>query len=507
MNPSSAFFIEESIRQGIAEFSDTGALVVKTGKHTGRAAQDKFIVRDANTESKVNWGKVNQPMEAASFAAMKQKMEAHLAKTKHYTIDASVGASKEYAIPVKVKTTLAWQGLFSLNMFRDAKDAANSGQAPITILHAPEFEAIPDTDHTRTNTFIMVDFTNRVVLIGGTYYAGEVKKSAFTMANYCYPEKKVMPMHCSANVGKSGDVSLFFGLSGTGKTTLSADPQRLLIGDDEHGWDNDGVFNLEGGCYAKLIRLSATQEPEIFAASNTFGAIQENVVINPDTHVVDFDSDAITENTRSSYPLSHLPRTQPGSKGGHPNHIIFLTADAFGVLPPVARLTPAQASYHFISGYTAKVAGTEMGVKEPTAAFSTCFGAPFMPLHPTVYAELLAEKIRKHHCSVWLVNTGWMGGAYGVGKRISLKATRAILDALQSGALEKAEYRKDPNFGFDVPTSCPNVDSELLHPSKLWKNEADYNTQAKALVAKFNENFKKYADKVSPEIAAAGPIS
>ncbi len=505
MNPSAAFFIEESIRKGLAQFSDTGALVVLTGKHTGRAAQDKFVVKDSTTESTVNWGTVNKPADPAVFAALKQKLEAHLAKSTVYTIEASVGASREFAIPVLLKTTVPWQGLFSLNMFRAASDAAQSNQAPITILHAPEFEAIPATDKTRTNTFILVDFASRTVLIGGTYYAGEVKKSAFTMANYYYPEKGVLPMHCSANVGKSGDVSLFFGLSGTGKTTLSADPHRLLIGDDEHGWDNEGVFNLEGGCYAKLIRLSPEQEPEIFAASNMFGAIQENVVMDTQTRKVDFDSDKITENTRSSYPLSHLTRTQPGGKGGHPNHIIFLTADAFGVLPPVAKLTPAQASYHFISGYTAKVAGTEIGVKEPTAAFSTCFGAPFMPLHPMVYAKLLAEKIKKHNCSVWLVNTGWMGGAYGVGKRISLKATRAILDAIQTNELENASYRKDPYFGFDVPTSCPHVESNILEPAKLWKNPADHAAQAKVLVEKFHNNFKQYDGKASPEVLAAGP--
>lgn len=507
MNPSAAFFIEESIRCGVASFSSTGALVVKTGKHTGRAAQDKFIVRDNTTESKVDWGKVNQPMDAAAFAAMKKKIEAHLTKTQHYTIDASIGASKEFAIPVKVTTTVPWQGLFALNMFRDAKDAASSGQPPITILHAPDFEAIPDTDHTRSATFIMVDFANRTVLIGGTYYAGEVKKSAFTMANYYYPEKGVLPMHCSANVGKSGDVCLFFGLSGTGKTTLSADPQRLLIGDDEHGWDNSGIFNLEGGCYAKLINLSAEQEPEIFAASNQFGAIMENVDMNPETRVVDYASDKITENTRSSYPLNHLTRLQTAGKGGHPDHVVFLTADAFGVLPPVARLTPAQSSYYFISGYTAKVAGTEMGVKEPTAAFSTCFGAPFMPLHPTDYGTLLAEKIRKHNCSVWLVNTGWMGGAYGTGKRIALRETRAILHSIQNGELNKVTFRKDANFGFDVPTTCPNVDSGLLDPAKLWKNPADHATQAKVLVAKFRENFKQYDGKVSKEVATAGPTA
>lgn len=507
MNPTSAYFIEESIRQGIAQFSNTGALVVKTGKHTGRAAQDKFIVRDSTTESTVDWGKVNIAIDPSVFSAMKKKLETHLAKSKTYVVDASVGASREYAIPVKVTTTVAWQGLFSLNMFRPASDAANSNQAPITILHAPEFEALPDMDKTRSNTFIMVDFASRTVLIGGTGYAGEVKKSAFTMANYYYPEKGVLPMHCSANVGKDGDVGLFFGLSGTGKTTLSADPQRLLIGDDEHGWDNDGVFNLEGGCYAKLIRLSPEQEPEIFKASNMFGAIQENVVMDPNTCAVDFDSDKITENTRSSYPLSHLDRTQPGGKAGHPNHIIFLTADAFGVMPPVARLTPAQASYHFISGYTAKVAGTEMGIKEPTAAFSTCFGAPFMPLHPTVYAKLLADKIRKHNCSVWLINTGWMGGAYGVGKRISIKATRSIIDAVQSGALDKVGFRKDTYFGFDVPTSCPNVSPELLDPAKLWKNPADHAAQAKVLVSKFRDNFKQYDGKVSSEVTAAGPTA
>ena len=507
MNPSAAFFIEESIRKGLAQFSDTGALVVQTGKHTGRAAQDKFVVRDSSTENTVNWGKVNQPCDPATFSALKRKMETHLAKSTVYTIEASVGASRDFAIPVTVKTTVPWQGLFSLNMFRDAKDAAHSGQAPITILHAPEFEALPDMDKTRSNTFILVDFASRTVLIGGTFYAGEVKKSAFTMANYYYPEKGALPMHCSANVGSAGDVSLFFGLSGTGKTTLSADPHRLLIGDDEHGWDNDGVFNLEGGCYAKLINLSAEQEPEIFAASNQFGAIMENVDLNPQTRAVDYASDKITENTRSSYPLNHLTRLQPAGKGGHPNNVIFLTADAFGVLPPVARLTPAQASYYFISGYTAKVAGTEMGVKEPTAAFSTCFGAPFMPLHPTVYGTLLAEKIRKHNCSVWLVNTGWMGGAYGTGKRISLKATRAILHGIQSGVLNEATFRKDTHFGFEVPTSCPNVDSELLNPAKLWKNDADYQAQAKMLVAKFRENFKQYDGKVSAEVAAAGPIA
>ncbi len=505
MNPSAASLIEESIRQGIAQFSNTGALVVMTGKHTGRAAQDKFIVRDASTESAVDWGKVNVAMEPAVFSAMKKKLEEHLARSRTTVIDASIGASREYAIPVKVITTVAWQGLFSLNMFRPAGDAANSGQAPITILHAPEFEALQETDKTRSNTFIMVDFASRTVLIGGTGYAGEVKKSAFTMANYYYPSSGVLPMHCSANVGKVGDVSLFFGLSGTGKTTLSADPQRLLIGDDEHGWDNEGVFNLEGGCYAKLIRLSAEQEPEIFAASNMFGAIQENVVMDPRTRRVDFDSEKITENTRSSYPLSHLSRTQPGGKSGHPNHIIFLTADAFGVLPPVARLTPAQAGYHFISGYTAKVAGTEMGVSEPTAAFSTCFGAPFMPLHPTIYAKLLAEKIKDHRCSVWLVNTGWMGGAYGVGKRISLKATRAILDAIQSGSLGRATFRKDPYFGFEVPTSCPDVSAELLEPAKLWKNPADHAAQAKVLISKFRDNFRKYDGKVGSDVASANP--
>lgn len=507
MNPSSAYFIEESIRQGIAQFSNTGALVVKTGKHTGRAAQDKFIVKDSTTESTVDWGKVNVAVEPSVFSAMKKKLEAHLAKATTYVIDASVGASHEFAIPVKVTTTVAWQGLFSLNMFRPASDAAQSNQAPITILHAPEFEAMPDVDKTRSNTFIMVDFASRTVLIGGTCYAGEVKKSAFTMANYYYPEKGVLPMHCSANVGAAGDVSLFFGLSGTGKTTLSADPHRLLIGDDEHGWDNAGVFNLEGGCYAKLINLSPEQEPEIYSATNQFGAIMENVVMDPENRSVDYASDKITENTRSSYPLSHLSRTQPAGKGNHPNNIIFLTADAFGVMPPVAHLTPAQASYHFISGYTAKVAGTEMGIKEPTAAFSTCFGAPFMPLHPTVYGKLLADKIRSHNCSVWLVNTGWMGGAFGTGKRISLKATRGILHAIQTGTLAKATFRKDPYFGFEVPTSCPNVDTELLDPAKLWKNPADHAKQAEVLVAKFRSNFKQYDGKVSQEIANGGPVA
>lgn len=507
MNPSSAFFIEESIRLGLAQFCETGALVVTTGKHTGRAAQDKFVVRDATTEGTVNWGNVNQPYNPEDFAAMKQRVEAHLAKTKTYQIQASIGASADHAIPVNVTTTVPWQGLFSLNMFRPASGAAQSNEKPITILHAPEFEAIAATDKTRSSTFIIMDFANRTVLIGGTYYAGEVKKSAFTMANYYYPAKDVLPMHCSANVGKAGDTTLFFGLSGTGKTTLSADPQRLLIGDDEHGWDCNGVFNLEGGCYAKLIRLSKEQEPEIYAASNQFGAIMENVVIDPETRKADLDSDKLTENTRASYPLSHLERLQPNGRGAHPNHIIFLTADAFGVMPPVARLDAQQASYHFISGYTAKVAGTEQGVKEPTAAFSTCFGAPFMPLHSIVYAQLLAEKIRKHNCQVWLVNTGWMGGAYGVGKRISLKATRAILDAIQSGELEKGKFRKDPYFGFEVPISCPNVESKLLDPAALWANPADHATQADMLVAKFRDNFKSYAGKVNPEIVAGGPCA
>ncbi|MEZ4588040.1 MAG: phosphoenolpyruvate carboxykinase (ATP), partial [Gemmatimonadales bacterium] len=416
------------------------------------------------------------------------------------------GADPSHRLPVRFITPNAWQALFVRNMFIRPKADELARFAPSWVVyHAPEFQADPAVHGTRSGTFIVLNFARRMILIGGTRYAGEMKKSIFTVLNFLLPEAGVLAMHCSANVGKAGDTAVFFGLSGTGKTTLSADPNRRLIGDDEHGWTDRGVFNFEGGCYAKVIRLSAGGEPEIWNASHRFGTVLENVVLDPNTRAVDFEADAITENTRASYPIDFIPNHEASGVGGHPKNVVFLTADAFGVMPPIAMLTPEQAMYHFLSGYTAKVAGTERGVTEPSATFSACFGAPFLPLHPGVYARMLGERIAKHGVAVWLVNTGWTGGAYGVGSRMKLAHTRAMVTAALSGALASASYRRDPVFGFEVPKAIPGVPSEVLDPRATWKDPAAYDAQAAKLAEMFRQNFAGFASGVGPEVAKAGP--
>jgi phosphoenolpyruvate carboxykinase (ATP) len=410
-------------------------------------------------------------------------------------------------MPVRIITQYAWHSLFIRNMFIQAKpEELATHQPEFVVIDCPGFHALPEADHTRTDVFILVNFKKRMVLVGGTEYAGEMKKSVFTAMNFFLPFKEVMPMHCSANIGPDGNTALFFGLSGTGKTTLSADSSRTLIGDDEHGWSSNGIFNFEGGCYAKTIRLSAEAEPEIYETTRRFGTILENVGINTNTRRVDLDDGSLTENTRAAYPISHIPNATREGRGGHPKDVIFLTADAFGVLPPIAKLTPEQAMYHFISGYTAKVAGTERGVTEPQATFSACFGAPFMAQHPSVYAELLGKKIAEHNSSVWLVNTGWTGGPYGVGSRMKIAYTRAMINAALNGDLNDAEYKVDPIFGVAVPTSCPNVPSEVLTPRKTWSDGDAYDAQARKLAGMFVENFKQFEAEVSEEIKAAGPL-
>jgi phosphoenolpyruvate carboxykinase (ATP) len=501
-NLSAPALYEESSRRGEALIGADGPLVVTTGKHTGRSAQDKFVVRDDGTESRVNWGEINKPFSVEKFQALKARVLAHLRARDLFVQELSVGADPSWRLPVRVVTERAWHSLFARNMFLPPVE---SPHAPFTVLHAPSFQADPAVDGTRSPTFIILDFSGRTVLIGGTEYAGEIKKSMFTVMNYLLPQEQVMSMHCSANVGAGGDVAIFFGLSGTGKTTLSADPERALIGDDEHGWSERGVFNLEGGCYAKVIRLSKEAEPEIYETTRRFGTVLENVVIDPDTRRLDLDSDRLTENTRASYTLAQIPNMVPGGQAGIPKNIIFLTCDAFGVLPPIARLTPAQAMYHFLSGYTAKVAGTEIGVTEPKAAFSACFGAPFMPLHPGVYAKLLGERMAQAGARAWLINTGWSGGGYGAGKRMKIAFTRAMVRAALSGRLDEVATAADPIFGIGVPVAVPDVPSEILTPKRTWADAAAYEAQARKLAGMFEKNFQQYASGVSAEVRAAGP--
>ncbi len=488
--------------------SHIGPVVVSTGKFTGRSPLDKFIVKDSITEDKVDWGDVNFPYSAEKFDTMLEKIKAYLQNREIYALDAYAGTDDEYKMPVRIITELAWHNLFSRNMFVIPKshDELDGFEPEFTVIDAANFKGDPEIDELNSETFILVNFTRKICLIGGTGYAGEIKKSIFSVLNFFLPQKKVLPMHCSANVGKDGDTALFFGLSGTGKTTLSADPQRALIGDDEHGWSDNGVFNFEGGCYAKVIRLSKDAEPAIYRTTRTFGTILENVVVDPRSRFANLDDNTLTENTRASYPITHLDNIVPGSKGGHPKNIIFLTADAFGVLPPLSKLTPQQAMYQFLLGYTAKVAGTERGVTEPQATFSTCFGAPFMPLHPSVYAKLLGEKIEKYDVKCWLVNTGWTGGEYGVGSRISIKYTRALLNAAIGGKLNDIDFERDPVFGLAVPASCPDVPDELLMPRNTWNDKAAYDSKANELARSFAENFKVYEPYVSNDVKSAGPI-
>ena len=491
--------------QGIE--TSTGALAVNTGEYTGRSPQDRFIVKDAITEDQVWWGKVNIPFEPAAFDTLYKKVTSYLSNKEVFVRDSYVCADPNYRLNVRVVTETPWANLFCYNMFlRPNQKELEDFTPEWTLLCVPSFMADPATDGTRQSNFAILDFTKKIVLIGGTGYTGEVKKGIFSALNFIMPvDKNVLPMHCSANVGNNEDTAIFFGLSGTGKTTLSADPKRKLIGDDEHGWTNENnVFNFEGGCYAKVINLSEENEPDIFRAIKK-GAILENVIFKKGTNEVDFDDVSITQNTRVSYPIYHIDNIQPGSIGKKPKNIFFLTADSFGILPPISRLTPGQAAYHFISGYTAKVAGTEAGVTEPQPNFSACFGAPFMPLHPTKYAEMLSKKIKEADVKVWLINTGWTGGAYGTGSRMKLKYTRAMITAALNGELDAVEYKDHAVFGLAIPQSCPEVPSEILNPSKTW-NDADlYHQKAVELAQKFKANFAKFEEFANPEIMAGAP--
>jgi len=496
---------EEVARRNEGFFSDHGALIVDTGEHTGRAAKDKAIVREPDSARKVFWGDVNKDFSQEKFNSVKERMMAHAAGRDLFVQDTFAGADPAYRLPVRVISELAWHSLFARTMFINDPTATAPHRPEFTIINFPSFQADPQRDGTRSPTFILMDFSQRLVLIGGTSYAGETKKSVFTILNYLLPQRGVMSMHCSANVGANGDVAIFFGLSGTGKTTLSADPERQLIGDDEHGWSDAGVFNFEGGCYAKVIKLSAEAEPDIYRTTRMFGTILENVVFDPNLRQIDLDDATKTENTRASYPLTSISNIVPSGYAGHPQNIIMLTADAFGVLPPVSKLSPEQAMYHFLSGYTAKVAGTEKGIKEPEAAFSTCFGAPFMVLHPGVYADLLGKKIAEHNAAVWLVNTGWSGGAYGVGQRMKISHTRAMIRAILNGTLANVETKPDPIFGVNVPVSCPDVPPEVLQPRNTWRDKDAYDAQARDLARRFNENFKKYESGVAEAVRAVAP--
>lgn len=503
-----AALVAEALRRGEARLSASGALVADTGRFTGRSPGDKYVVRQDGTEDAIDWGPANQPLAPHHYARLLHRAFTHLhgGGRSLFVQDLHAGADPAHRLKVRVVTEQAWHNLFARNMFiRPAAEDLRAFEPDWTVLQMPGFHAKPATDGTASATVIALDLANRLVLIGGTAYAGEIKKSIFTVLNYLLPERGVMPMHCSANVDPAtGRSAVFFGLSGTGKTTLSADASRTLIGDDEHGWGLDGVFNFEGGCYAKVIRLDAAAEPEIWAAANRFGAILENVALDPVTGVPDFDDGLATENTRASYPLDFIPNASATGRAGHPSNIVMLTADAFGVLPPVSLLTPEQAAYHFLSGYTARVAGTERGVTEPQATFSACFGAPFMPRHPGVYAKLLADLIGRHKPRCWLINTGWTGGAYGTGRRMPLRETRALLHAALDGRLAEGELRLHPQFGLRMPTACTDVDPALLDPRGTWADKDAYDSTAREVAGRFEGNFARFAPLVGPEIRAAG---
>lgn len=500
---------EEAIFRNEGKISKNGPLVVYTGKHTARAAADKFIVQEYSTKDKIWWGVYNRPFSSEKFNQLMGRIQSYLIGGELFVQDCYVSADPNYRMPIRIITEKAWHSLFARNMFitTNNRDELKKFIPEFTVISLPGFKADPSIDGTRTETAIILNFEERIALILNSLYGGEIKKSVFTLLNFLLTFDDVLPMHCSANVGSNGDVALFFGLSGTGKTTLSADPKRKLIGDDEHGWSSEGIFNFEGGCYAKVIRLSAENEPEIFATTKRFGTILENVVFDPVSRFIDLDDDHITENTRCSYPLNFIPNIIPeGYLKSHPKNIIFLTCDASGVLPPIAKLNPAQAQYHFISGYTSKIAGTEIGLGiEPQITFSACFGAPFMVRHPFEYAEMLKQRILKHNTNVWLVNTGWVGGRFGVGKRISIRHTRNILNATLDGKLDKVKYRKDKLFGFEVPMTCPNVPEDLLEPSNSWGSKDEYWKKYDALAARFIENFKLFLNGCSQEVINAGP--
>jgi phosphoenolpyruvate carboxykinase (ATP) len=504
-NSSPAELIEAAIRRGEGKFASTGALVVETGVHTGRSAQDKFTVRDATTDKTVWWDN-NKSITPAQFEVLLEDFLAHAKARELFVQDLYAGADPKHRLNARIFCERAWHALFISYLLRRPTDAERANFAPeFTVVNLPSFRADPARHGVRSETVIACDFTRRLVLIGGSEYAGETKKSVFSFLNFLLPERGVMPMHCSANVGPAGDSAVFFGLSGTGKTTLSADPKRTLLGDDEHGWSTDGIFNFEGGCYAKTIRLSKEAEPEIWDASNRFGTVLENVILKSD-RTPDFNDGRLTENTRSAYPLAYISNASDKGFAGQPKNIVMLCADAFGVLPPIAKLTPSQAMYHFLSGYTAKVAGTEKGMgNEPQATFSTCFGAPFMPRHPSVYGNMLRELIAKHGVDCWLVNTGWTGGKFGVGNRMPIKATRALLNAALSGNLKGQPMRIDPIFGFQVPIALDGVDPKILNPRETWADKTAYDAQAKALVDMFQKNFGKFENHVDADVKAAAP--
>jgi phosphoenolpyruvate carboxykinase (ATP) len=489
---------------GEGRLAANGALVANTAPRTGRSPKDKFTVDDEVTHALINWGKVNQPFPPVRFEALLDRVLDHMRSRNLFIQDLFSGADPAYRLPIRVITEYAWHALFVRQLFVRPNPAELAEHKPaFTVIAAPEFEAVPERDGTRSGAFIIADFTRRIILIGGTKYAGEMKKSIFGVMNFLVPQRDVLPMHCSANVGADGVTALFFGLSGTGKTTLSADPSRRLIGDDEHGWSSNGVFNFEGGCYAKTINLSDKNEPQIFRAIR-FGSVLENVILDPDTSEPDYTNSQLTENTRAAYPVSFIENAVIPGVGGHPRHVMFLTADAFGVLPPIARLTPEQAMYHFLSGYTAKLAGTESGMgREPVPEFSACFGAPFLPLAPRVYAEMLGKRLKEHKAACWLVNTGWSGGKYGVGERMSIMISRALVRAALSGQLEKVKFVTEPAFGLHIPEHCPDVPAQVLNPRNAWADKQDYDCTAADLAARFEANFQQF--DASEAIRAAGP--
>lgn len=505
--PEEALY-EEIVFRNEGKISHRGPVIVNTGKHTARAANDKFIVREPTSEDKVWWGQYNRPYSAEKFDELYARLQGFLQGRDVFVQDCYGGADPEYRLPIRVITEYAWHSLFARNMFvlPETNEAFRRHVPDFTVIAVPSFKSFPSIDSTPSQTFIVLNFEQRLCIIGNSAYGGEIKKSVFTLLNYLLPLEGVMPMHCSANVGQSGDVALFFGLSGTGKTTLSADPRRRLIGDDEHGWSDRGIFNFEDGCYAKVIQLSPTAEPEIYACTRKFGAILENVIYDPVTRQIDLDDDALTENTRASYPLEFIENAVPEKMAGHPQNIIMLTCDASGVMPPIARLTLEQALYHFISGYTAKIAGTEIGLgEEPEITFSTCFGGPFMVHDPSFYADLLRRKITRYGVNCWLLNTGWVGGPYGVGKRISIRYTRAMLNAALEGALLNVEYGTDPVFGFQVPQTCPEVPDNVLNPASSWPSQENYMQRYRELASRFIDNFKKYSSQATSDYERVGP--
>jgi phosphoenolpyruvate carboxykinase (ATP) len=500
---------EESIRRRESIISEMGTLIVRTGAYTGRSPEDKFIVRNRDTEKKVNWSKDNKPFDEKDFDRIYHRMLGYLQGNDIFIEDCYAGADQAYRVPIRIITEYAWHSLFVRNLLVriDDLNEYQNFKPEFTILDLPRYHGVPELDHTKSEAFIIINFSKKLILIGATSYAGEIKKSIFSTLNFIYPKRNILPMHCGANQGKNGDVALFFGLSGTGKTTLSADPKRKLIGDDEHGWSDHGIFNFEGGCYAKVIRLSEEDEPDIYAATRRFGTVLENVVFDTYWHRPDFNDDTYTPNTRAAYPIHHISNSIASGIADHPENLIFLTADAFGILPPVAKLTPEQAMYHFLSGYTAKVAGTERGLgKEPEATFSTCFGSPFMPLYPNVYSSLLGKRIKKHNVKCWLVNTGWVGGPYGVGHRISIKYNRAILDAILEKRMDNIPYLKEEVFGLKIPKTLDGIPEEILNARNSWKNKSDYDNKRKELANKFIQNFEKYKNYVDEAVIQAGPV-